>query len=113
MVVLMACESRAPRKCLLAIRVGAFVWPLAGMYPSVPGQRTGIAETLVGVSLCHNMNNDNDKYLPTPLTHVRLLASMYSSVHGESRSLNELFAAIRIVADVRPYPAVNSLYVTY
>lgn len=58
------------------------------------------------------MNNDNGKYLSTSLTHVRLLASMYSRMHREGRSLDKLFAAVRIVADMRPYSAVNSLYVT-
>lgn len=59
------------------------------------------------------MNNDNDKYLSTSLTHVRLLASMHSCVHRKSRSLDELFTAIRVVADMRPYPAVNPLYIAY
>lgn len=60
----------------------------------------------------YNMNNDNGKYLSASLTHVRLLASVYSCMYREGGSLDELFAAVRIVADMRPYPAVNSLYIT-
>lgn len=48
-VVLVACQGGTTRECLLAVGVWALVWPLARVDPTVPGQRTGVAEWLQNV----------------------------------------------------------------
>lgn len=55
------------------------------------------------------MTDWGDAYPSTPFTHMRLLASMHAVVHGERGPLDELLAAARKVADVRPVSAVDSL----
>jgi hypothetical protein len=45
-MVLMSCECGAAGEGLLAVGVGALVWPLARMNPSVAGERTAVTERL-------------------------------------------------------------------
>jgi hypothetical protein len=47
-------------------------------------------------------------YLAAALAHVRLFASVYTLVDCQRRTLDELLAAVGIIADVRPYAAVNA-----
>lgn len=48
-------------------------------------------------------------HLAAALAHVRLLASMNSSMHRQGGSLNELFPASRVFACVRPDATVYAL----
>lgn len=91
-MVLVASESRASGESLLAIRIRALVRPLTRMYPTMPSQRTAVTEGL-----------------STTLTHVRLLSSVDTLVDGQGRPLDELLAAVGVVADMRPHSGVNSL----
>lgn len=43
---------------------------------------------------------------------MRLLASVNTLMNGQGRTLDELFAAIGVVADVRSDSSVNTFYVT-
>ncbi len=49
-------------------------------------------------------------YLSAPLTHMRLLAGVNPGVDSQGRALNELFATTRVVANMRSYTTVYSLY---
>lgn len=57
----------------------------------------------------HDVLANNVPHLPASLTHVRLLASVYSRVDGESRALYELLATSWVVADVRSDAGVDTL----
>lgn len=46
MVVLVSGQGCAAREGLLAVLVGALVWPLSRVNPAMPGQGTAIAEGL-------------------------------------------------------------------
>jgi hypothetical protein len=48
-------------------------------------------------------------YLSASLAHVRLFTGMNAHMHSQRGSLNELLAAVRVVTNVRPNTAVNSL----
>lgn len=50
-MVLMAVEGRASGECFLAVRIGAFVRPLAGVSPSVASQGAAVAKRLVSSQL--------------------------------------------------------------
>jgi hypothetical protein len=47
-------------------------------------------------------------YLSTSLAHVRLLAGVDTLVHSQSRALDELLAAVGVVAHVRADTAVDT-----
>lgn len=110
-MVLVASESRASGESLLAIRIRALVRSLTRMYPTMPSQRTAVAEGLRGpsqfTSACSWMCWS--AHLSTTLTHVRLLSSVDSLVDGQGRPLDELLAAVGVVADMRPHSGVDSL----
>lgn len=55
------------------------------------------------------MRQHNNTHLPTALTHVRLLARVNTRMDSQSGTLNELLATPWMLADVRPYTAVDSL----
>ena len=48
------------------------------------------------------------KYLSTSLAHVRLFAGVDALVHSQGRALNELLAAVGVIAHVRTDTAVNA-----
>jgi uncharacterized membrane protein len=47
-------------------------------------------------------------YLGTGLAVVRLLAGVHALVDGQSGTLNELLATVRVVTDVRSVSCVNT-----
>lgn len=75
-VVLMACEGGFAGKRLLAIRVGANVWALAGVCSSMSGKGAAVA-----------------KLLATRFALMRLLAGMDTLVDGQRRPLDKLLSA--------------------
>lgn len=107
----MACEGRAAREGLLAIRIRALVWPFAGVDPPMASKRAGVAEGLERCQRTSIQAVSSLVYLATSFTHVRLLASMHACVHGQRRPLDELLVAIREVADVRADTAMYPFYV--
>jgi hypothetical protein len=48
-------------------------------------------------------------HLSATFTHVGLLSSMYSLMNSQSRTLDELLAAVWIVADMWPHSGVDAL----
>lgn len=48
-------------------------------------------------------------HLAATFTHVWLLSSVHSLMDGESRTLDELLAAVWVVADVWPHSSVDAL----
>lgn len=90
-LVLMPRQGSAASEGLLAVGVRALVRTVTRMGASMTGQRAAIAE---GPS--------------TPLAHVRLLSSMHAVVYGQSRSLDELLAALRKVTHMGSVASVDS-----
>jgi hypothetical protein len=90
-VILVPRESGTAGKSLLAVGVGALVWSLARVCTPVASQGAAVAEGL-----------------GTGLAVVRLLAGVHALVDGQSGTLNELLATVRVVTDVRSVSCVNT-----
>lgn len=91
-MILVAGQSSAARKCLLAIRVRALVRPLPRVNATMASQRTRVTE-----------------WLAASFAHVRLLASVDTLMDGQSRALNELLAAVGVVAHMGTDAAMDAL----
>lgn len=87
----MAGEGGSTGEGLLAIGVRTLVGALSRVCPAVAGKRAAVAEGL-----------------GAGLTMVRLLACVDSLMHSQGRSLNELLATARPVADMRSNTTVDA-----
>lgn len=112
-VVLVPGESGASSERLLAVGIGALVRAFPGVDATVTRQRTRIAERLCSksaspshASLLYRLR----AYLATALAHVRFLTGVDPLVDCQSGPLDELLAAVREVADVRPDATVDALW---
>jgi hypothetical protein len=110
-MVLVACQGGATRKCFLAIGIRALVGSLPRVNTTMPSQRARVTERLGG-KLAMSMGACCSwvAYLATSLTHVWFLAGVDTLVDGQSRALNELLAAVGVVAHVRTDPAVDTFW---
>ena len=106
-MVLVTCESSAARKGLLAVGVWALVRSLSGVDATMSCERARVAEGLGCVSEVLVLSNMYT-YLSTTLTHVRLLAGVDALMDGQRGSLDELLAAVGVVANVRADAAVDT-----
>lgn len=81
------------------------------MNPTMPSQRARVAEGLFisWLVIDARLLGYQIAYLSASFTHVRLLSSVYSLVNGKSGTLDELFAAVWIVADMWPHSGVDAL----
>lgn len=81
------------------------------MNPTMPSQRARVAEGLFvsWLVIDARLLGCQIAYLSTSFTHVRLLSSVYSLVNGKSGTLDELLAAVWIVADMWPHSGVDAL----
>jgi hypothetical protein len=72
--------------------------------------RASELESLKGFAMLemHASQKIRGTYLATSLAHVRLLAGVDALVHGEGGALDELLAAVRVVAHVRADAAVDT-----
>ena len=112
MVVLVAGERGTAGECLLAVGVWAFVGPLARMYPSMSSQRARVTERLRGaLAAIHRRMRTQSSHLSTPLAHVRLLSRVHALMDRQCRALDELLAAVGVVADVRTDAGMDSFCV--
>ena len=108
----MASESGAACERLLTIGIWALVWALARVDAAMTRQRAGITEGLVLSLVEGNKGNQGGRgqraYLSTTLTHVRLLASVDTLVDRQGGTLDELLAAVGVVANMRADAAVDT-----
>jgi hypothetical protein len=86
-----ASQSSAACERLLAIGIWALVWALARVDAAMTRQRAGITEGL-----------------STSLTHMRLLASVDTLVDRQGGTLDELLAAVGVIANMRADAAVDT-----
>ena len=97
-MVLVTREGSAAREGLLAVGVWALVWSLSRVDATMSGERTRVTEGLMCVS--EGLSQNWRTYLSTTLTHVRLLAGVDALVDSQCGSLDELLAAVGVVAHV-------------
>lgn len=77
----------------------------------MPSQRARVAEGLFisWLVIDARLLDSQIAYLSATFTHVRLLSSVHSLVNGKGGTLDELFAAVWIVADMWPHSSVDAL----
>lgn len=110
-VVLVASKCRASRECLLTIGIRTLVRSLTRVNPTMTCQRARVAEGLFcfwsAAEAC--LPQCRRTHLAATFTHVWLLSSVHSLMDGKSGTLDELFAAVWVVADMRPHSSVDAL----
>lgn len=117
-VVVLVPGKRCPSgKRFLAIGVGTFVRSVARVGASVSRQRAAVAESLlISNGLAHVRAYARATvfrlltYLGASLTVMRFFSRVDTLVNGQGRSLDELLAASREIADVRSHAAVYPFF---
>lgn len=108
----MSGEGGATGESLLAIGIRAFVWTLARMDTTMSSKRARVAEWLlylVSENFVSSKLTWIETYLSATLTHVGLLACMYTLMNSQSRSLNELLSTAWMVTSMWSNSAVDTL----
>lgn len=80
------------------------------MDATMSGEGTRVAEGLVCVLVEVHSCRVRESYLSTALTHVRLLACVHTLVDGQRRPLDELLAAVGVVAHVGANATVDTFW---
>jgi hypothetical protein len=101
-------QGGTTREGFLAVGVRALVRSLARVDAAMASQRAGVAEWLGSVSVCVQRMELVLTYLSTTLAHMRLLTRVDALVHCQGGALDELLAAVGVIAHVRTNAAVNT-----
>lgn len=110
MMVLVACQGGATREGFLAVGIGALVGSLSGVNATMSGQRARVTERLHAILGASMVHGNWVAYLAASLTHMGFLTRVDTLMDCQGRALDELLAAVGVVAHVRTDPAVDTFW---
>lgn len=103
-------QGGAAREGLLAIGIGTLVRALARVDPTMPCQGARVAEGLGQVLEGWLKRATPGTYLSATLTHMGLLARVDTLVNSQGGALDELLAAVGVLAHVRADTTVDAFW---